>query len=177
MNKLILAIALTSIALLAAGQAAADPPDCDGQKIPICHDPPGNPGNVQSICVAEASWPAHEAHGDSRGFCTPELTEITCGASTALGQGTVEMEVVAKGWKMTGPHLVSADGPVTLDPHECTAVEDEKWSCRWRCTGQPGFDGPQSLRVRFDQIDGNSVECAVAAVQGLPVELVGFSVE
>jgi len=41
-------------------------------KICICHFPPGNPENVQNICVAESSWKAHEAHGDYVGECTCE---------------------------------------------------------------------------------------------------------
>ena len=38
-------------------------------KITICHYPPGNPDNVQTIEISESAWPAHEAHGDDRGTC------------------------------------------------------------------------------------------------------------
>ncbi len=38
-------------------------------KITICHYPPGNPSNVQTISISESAWPAHEAHGDTRGAC------------------------------------------------------------------------------------------------------------
>lgn len=34
-------------------------------KVFIEHRPPGNPGNVRRICVAESAWPAHRAHGDA----------------------------------------------------------------------------------------------------------------
>jgi hypothetical protein len=38
-------------------------------KITICHHPPGNPENTQEIEISESAWPAHEAHGDTRGPC------------------------------------------------------------------------------------------------------------
>jgi len=41
----------------------------EGGKITVCHYPPGNPSNVQTISISESAWPAHEAHGDSRGTC------------------------------------------------------------------------------------------------------------
>jgi len=40
-----------------------------GKKIRICHYPPGNPENPQSIIISKSAWPAHEAHGDSKGVC------------------------------------------------------------------------------------------------------------
>ncbi|MTI37934.1 hypothetical protein, partial [Fulvivirga lutimaris] len=43
----------------------------NGKKITICHYPPGNPENVQTIEISENAWPAHEAHGDSQGNCEP----------------------------------------------------------------------------------------------------------
>lgn len=45
------------------------PTDSKG-KIAICHRPPGNPGNAQTLSIAPSAWPAHEAHGDSCGPCT-----------------------------------------------------------------------------------------------------------
>jgi len=39
------------------------------KKIIICHYPPGNPGNAQTITISENAWPAHEAHGDTLGPC------------------------------------------------------------------------------------------------------------
>ena len=40
-------------------------------KITICHYPPGNPANVQTITISENAWPfPHEAlHGDTLGPC------------------------------------------------------------------------------------------------------------
>jgi len=41
----------------------------NGEKIVICHVPPGNPENAHSIEVSINSLDAHLAHGDSIGAC------------------------------------------------------------------------------------------------------------
>ncbi len=38
-------------------------------KVEICHFPPGNPGNAQSITINYAALPSHLAHGDVVGPC------------------------------------------------------------------------------------------------------------
>ncbi len=38
-------------------------------KITICHHPPGNPTNTQTIQISPSAWRAHEAHGDTKGAC------------------------------------------------------------------------------------------------------------
>jgi hypothetical protein len=37
--------------------------------IAICHFPPGNPRNHQSLTIPQSSWAGHAAHGDRRGVC------------------------------------------------------------------------------------------------------------
>lgn len=46
----------------------------DGESggVVICHRPPGNPGNAHTIEVGPSAWPAHSAHGDSKGGCPPK---------------------------------------------------------------------------------------------------------
>jgi hypothetical protein len=39
------------------------------QRVVICHYPPGNPGNAQTLTVDAAALPAHKAHGDTLGPC------------------------------------------------------------------------------------------------------------
>jgi hypothetical protein len=39
------------------------------EKITICHYPPGNTTNPQTISISQSAWPAHCAHGDTRGCC------------------------------------------------------------------------------------------------------------
>jgi hypothetical protein len=41
------------------------------EKITICHYPPGNTGNPQTIEIPASAWPAHQAHGDTQGACAP----------------------------------------------------------------------------------------------------------
>ena len=38
-------------------------------QVTICHHPPRNPNNVQSITVGESAVDAHLAHGDTLGAC------------------------------------------------------------------------------------------------------------
>jgi uncharacterized protein YciI len=42
------------------------------QMITICHIPPGNNGNPQTIQIPLSAWPAHQAHGDVLGPCSEE---------------------------------------------------------------------------------------------------------
>jgi hypothetical protein len=42
---------------------------CQTKKITICHYPPGNKNNPQTITISESAWPAHEKHGDKQGAC------------------------------------------------------------------------------------------------------------
>ena len=43
----------------------------NNDKILICHIPPGNPGNSQTICISPNSLSDHLAHGDGIGPCPP----------------------------------------------------------------------------------------------------------
>ena len=52
-------------------QAAPEP------KITICHLPPGNPENIQTITVGESAVQAHLDHGDEFGDCETDFALIT----------------------------------------------------------------------------------------------------
>lgn len=39
------------------------------QKVQVCHRPPGNPSNYQTITIGAPALPAHLAHGDLAGAC------------------------------------------------------------------------------------------------------------
>jgi hypothetical protein len=41
----------------------------DDAQITICHVPPGNPSHKITITVGASAWPAHQAHGDTKGPC------------------------------------------------------------------------------------------------------------
>jgi hypothetical protein len=73
---------------------------CPEQQITICHIPPGNPGNPQTITVAASAWPAHQGHGDTQGACNMNMTTICLNGTTMTvpiaswavyeGQGAIE---------------------------------------------------------------------------------------
>jgi hypothetical protein len=51
------------------------------QMITICHYPPGNSGNPQTIEIPLSAWPAHQAHGDVLGPC-PVVNTPPCNPPT-----------------------------------------------------------------------------------------------
>ncbi len=61
-------IGLIALAVVAtvwfAGTMLAEKSD-----VTICHLPPGNPANAQTITVSQNAVPAHLAHGDHLGAC------------------------------------------------------------------------------------------------------------
>ena len=42
-----------------------------GDKMTICHIPPGNPSKAKTLEIGASAWPAHQAHGDTEGECEP----------------------------------------------------------------------------------------------------------
>jgi len=50
------------------------PADFDGDRVTICHVPPGNAGNTHTLTVSINALPAHLAHGDQCGPCEDELS-------------------------------------------------------------------------------------------------------
>jgi hypothetical protein len=43
----------------------------NNNKVTVCHYPPGNPGNPQTLCIASSAVAAHLAHGCKVGDCSP----------------------------------------------------------------------------------------------------------
>lgn len=52
-------------------------PNRSGSKVTICHIPPGNPANAQTIVVGAAAVKAHLAHGDKPGACTEDSESLS----------------------------------------------------------------------------------------------------
>ena len=48
-----------------------------GEKVVICHIPPGNPDNAHAIEVSVDALDAHLAHGDSIGDCSSNEEEAS----------------------------------------------------------------------------------------------------
>ncbi|MCO6491481.1 MAG: thrombospondin type 3 repeat-containing protein [Phaeodactylibacter sp.] len=53
----------------------------NGNKVTICHVPPGNPANANILCVSPNAVPAHLAHGDYLGPCFA----VACNGSLETG--------------------------------------------------------------------------------------------
>jgi hypothetical protein len=67
--------------LFSTPQANASPPDTPpgkekGEKVTICHIPPGNPRQAKTMEIPRAAVPAHLAHGDTYGRCFVKVEEI-----------------------------------------------------------------------------------------------------
>jgi len=50
-------------------KGSEDSESSDDNKVTLCHVPPGSPGNLQTLSVAEGAVGAHLAHGDLLGAC------------------------------------------------------------------------------------------------------------
>lgn len=62
--KLLLVVSVIGIQIAAFAYA----PD-NGDKITVCHIPPGNPENMHEIDISVNALNAHLAHGDNVGGC------------------------------------------------------------------------------------------------------------
>lgn len=49
----------------------------NGNKVLVCHVPPGNPANAHTICISANGVPAHLAHGCRLGACAPPPADST----------------------------------------------------------------------------------------------------
>jgi hypothetical protein len=68
---LIVAMVVT-IVVVAASSLANTALAQSGNKVTICHIPPGNPANAQTITEGAPSTPGHiRNHGDYLGACSP----------------------------------------------------------------------------------------------------------
>jgi hypothetical protein len=68
MKKFILLLGIITISFVFTSNTKDN--EQAGDKITICHIPPGNPENAHSIEIDIHAWPAHEAHGDVIGDCS-----------------------------------------------------------------------------------------------------------
>jgi len=74
--------------------------------VTLCHIPPGNPANPQTITVAEPSVQAHKAHGDAIGPCDSAEASVSGGVFTFTDQqpvpyATVTLTFAASGFETT----------------------------------------------------------------------------
>lgn len=60
----------------------------NGNKVTVCHIPPGNPSNAHTICVDAHAVPAHLAHGCQLGACSGSPTPPPPGCNLNFGNDT-----------------------------------------------------------------------------------------
>lgn len=70
-----------SVIIAKIPKSSVETPSQGEQKVVICHHPPGNPGNTQTIEVNASMVPAHLKHGDSMGPCDGNVTASNTTAS------------------------------------------------------------------------------------------------
>ena len=76
---------LTTTIVLTLLLALASLPAFAGNKVDVCHLPPGNPDNWHTISVSENALNAHLGHGDLEGSCA-ENCETLCDDDDACTQ-------------------------------------------------------------------------------------------
>jgi len=76
---------LTTTIVLTLLLALASLPALAGNKVDVCHLPPGNPDNWHTISVSSNALGAHLGHGDLEGSCA-ENCEALCDDSDACTQ-------------------------------------------------------------------------------------------
>lgn len=91
--------------------------DDSKRKITICHFPPGNPKNAQTISVAQSAWASHELHGDRQGACTGDEDgdgiqngDDLC-PGTYVPEGVPTSSLIFKRYALTSNEFAFRQGP------------------------------------------------------------------
>ncbi len=91
------------------------------EDLTICHYPPGNPGNSNTLVINEASWPAHrDNHGDTLGPCAAaSSTAVSSAVSSSIPTSSAQPSSAAGGAGSSAAATcqdrfsVAADGTIT----------------------------------------------------------------
>jgi PKD repeat protein len=62
-------------------------------KIIICHIPPGNPDNPQTIVISESALEAHLAHGDTIGPCNGNIVKLSSNITSGTPPLTIYFQI------------------------------------------------------------------------------------
>ena len=65
-----------------------------GEQVVICHYPPGNRKDVQTLTIDAPAWPAHKAHGDRLGACEEDKDGDSVSNDSDLCPNTALPEIV-----------------------------------------------------------------------------------
>ncbi|MEP6793612.1 MAG: CARDB domain-containing protein, partial [Saprospiraceae bacterium] len=94
----------------------------NNNKVLVCHLPPGNPQNIQMICIAPSAVPAHLAHGDYLGICS--ATDPCDGGGQSYQAITVPENLEESNDKsqvLSSIEIAETDKPISLVPNPADA--------------------------------------------------------
>jgi len=74
------------------GQKVLKAEEAAGNKVTLCHKPPGNPGNAKTLEVGASALKAHLGHGDSQGACGSGGTEPAGGSKPDDDKGKADAD-------------------------------------------------------------------------------------
>ena len=110
-------------------------------KVEICHLPPGNPENAQTLTISQSALEAHLAHGDRQGACDsePTITMRTSREQSAAAcacpragvwrvknlDGWMECNVMGIKRKLTGAG--KNDGAIWILDDDCSTIFSEAY--------------------------------------------------
>ena len=120
------------------------------EKITICHIPPGNPNNPQTIEIPASAWAAHQAHGDVLGACVPvEEEKITiCHIPPGNPNNPQTIEIPASAWAAHQAHGDVLGACVPTNPNNgnnTNTQEEEKITICHIPPGNP--NNPQTIEI------------------------------
>lgn len=102
------------------------------------------------------------------------LSAEECGTPYETGNpGEVKMDVNFGGTIRTS-RVALIEGPVQVDLGNC--ADADRTSCTWTAQGAIGGGLPQSATIELKGWH-KTIECSIAAIHGLPVELLWVEVE
>ncbi len=94
----------------------------NGTKVVLCHVPPGNPGNPQTLCIAPSAVPAHLAHhpGDCLGSCDLYYPRLSGGDPVEILDFLAEAYPNPFNNGFTVHVISSEETPITVYIHDIT---------------------------------------------------------
>lgn len=131
----------------------------------ICHFPPGNPENGQTIQISDASWPTHrDVHGDTLGPCPDASSSAASSApASSSSQATSQQSSSSVQSSPTSGASSSQGGTPTCEDRfyvqdDGTIVTTGPLDITWRALGSEvtfGNGGPEiQVTVKYSKDDG-----------------------
>ena len=109
-----------------------------GDKITLCHRPPGNPGNTQTIRIGASAVPAHLKHDDTLGECIPSCRDNGAGCTS----GADCCSEICRNGVCASP-CTADGGPCTSGSACCGGLCSDQGFCASECTaGGPELHHP-----------------------------------